>query len=140
MKYFENVEKIQKKYGELLFRMGITYLFNKGTEHLPSIDLNKVRSILEKQEAETKAKGHISLMTVDFQMDFIECAKELSEIELWKLLGYVKENVSIDGCTEYWKLEDLIDDLRVDYNRLSQYGKSKMDEMKEILGEKQLYF
>jgi len=93
-----NIEKIFNKNGEMLFRMGISYLFGKGTEKVPNIDLDECDKQFHKTEEEILSKGEgIPIMTADFQVDIVRVAKELSEIDLWSLLYYIKANLNIDN-------------------------------------------
>jgi hypothetical protein len=141
-KKYEKIEVINRKYGVPTVRMALTYLFSKGTEYVSQIDLEEARKEIEederirKEEREKSGALGVSIMTVDYQLELIKCAQELSAISLWDLLAYVKDEVAIYGCKDASKVYDLVKvliDNEVD--NLSEDGKLVMEEIYEYINE-----
>lgn len=90
---YKNIKDIQKKYGENIFRMAITHLFETGVKALQDVD---VEPICKKIIDETPESA---IMTGELQADILRCAAELAKLSLWDVLRFVQTDVQIYGAT-----------------------------------------
>lgn len=93
------IDTIFNKRGEMMFRMGLTHLFDIGITKASEITDEDVketlRALIEKDE-ELKKQKRFSIMTPQFQVDIIETARELAQFSIWTLLKYVQNYIFID--------------------------------------------
>ena len=92
---FIKIEEILKKYGEHLFRMSISHMFTRGSDHFDDETVEATKKNCIKEEADMKAEGGIPIMTAGFKIKVVECAQELSKIPTWELLKYIKKKIFI---------------------------------------------
>lgn len=89
----ETIRKINNKYGEPVFRMALSHLFEKGREAFQQVDVDKeCKSIL-------RCKGKNPIITPELQVQIVRCAHELAKPEIWDIFSYIKTDVAIDGVT-----------------------------------------
>lgn len=89
----KTVKEIQRKYGEQIFRMAITHLFDVGVKHLKNADVEKTCQEILK----TTPKN--SILTPELSADILRCSVELAKISIWDLLKFVKTDIEISGAT-----------------------------------------
>lgn len=87
----DTIEKIEKKYGHVLFRMGLTHLVDVGARNLTEEKVDEAIRQIKAENAEIKARGGCSIMTVNFQVKIVCCAAELAKCDISELLDYIKE-------------------------------------------------
>lgn len=89
------IEKIENKYGHVLFRMGLTHLVDVGARNLTDEKINETIQQIKAENDEIKAKGGCSIMTVNFQIKIVRCAAELAKCDIWELFNYIKKQLII---------------------------------------------
>ena len=88
--HFPAIETVRNKYGEELFRMALTYLFDAGHSHIDEENAEETkRDIMAEKPTGTP------VMTPGFQCHIIDAALELKQLSVWTLLAYVKTQVFI---------------------------------------------
>jgi predicted RNA-binding Zn-ribbon protein involved in translation (DUF1610 family) len=98
-----DIRALEDKYGLILFRMGLSHLFDVG--HRNMTDENVEETIIQIKadyEAE-RANEKIPVMAVDFQCQIIHCAAELAKFSIWTLFAYIKEHVVVETKNEIMK-------------------------------------
>lgn len=85
---------IQDKYGLVLFRCGLTHLVSCGAQALQ--DADEVAKC--KKNIQDTTPGD-AIMSPDFQCSIVDCAVELSNVDIWDLFRYIQTDVVIDD----WK-------------------------------------
>ena len=83
------IEEIRSKYGEYIFRFGIGHLFSNGSDNFTDENIEEAIQQCVKEEQELNEKKAIPIMTAEFKMEIINCANELSKINLWEILRYI---------------------------------------------------
>jgi len=87
------INGLRNKYGEVMFRMGIIHLFEKGYETFRKKNLERtIRNDYDKEKA-CENKKHISIITPEFVRDLNLCALSLSNFETSLLLKYITNHV-----------------------------------------------
>lgn len=102
---FDRVDKIRTKYGEVLFRCGLSHLFAKGTDHF---DDENVEATIKAINAQDDSR---MVMTNGFQIDIVKCAKELSSINITDLFLYIQRDMVydvFDGSIPYKHMVELL--------------------------------
>ena len=89
----ENIKAIFEKYGENIFRLGVTHLFSVGVTNLKDIEVDSVCDEMIKTTPEN------SIMTGEFRAEVLRCSVELAKEPLWEVLQYIQTNIGIDGVT-----------------------------------------
>ena len=88
----KTVKEIQRKYGEHVFRMAITHLFDVGVKHLKNADVEKIcQEILE-----TTPKN--SILTPELSADILRCSVELAKLPIWDVIKFIKTDIEISGA------------------------------------------
>lgn len=82
------------KYGESVFRMGISHLMDVGAQHLDNETVEKACDFL------TKITPQNSMMAGVFASNIIKCAAELSKCNIAEVLAFTQTHVIF---TEYEK-------------------------------------
>lgn len=93
---YMQIRGISDKYGEVMFRCGLTHLVDVGGRNLQNDELVK-----EAIEEIRKSTPDNSVMTADFQADIVNCAHDLAQLDIWDVLRYVKTDLPIGGWGEY---------------------------------------
>lgn len=87
-----DVKSIYDKHGELIFRLAVTHLFDKGMENAKTEDVEEtIQRLKENPEAGNDLLGK------DTRIKILECVKDLINVPLWDVLRFIKTNVAIDG-------------------------------------------
>ncbi len=81
------------KYGEAVFRMAVTHLFQKGTERIKEEDVEA------SCRAVRRNTPHNSIVSANMLEEVVRCASELAQFDLWDILLYVKAYLEIGGVT-----------------------------------------
>lgn len=89
---YRAIKAIEDKYGLVMFRCGLTHLVSCGAQTLQ--DTGEIEKCKEEIQIATSKN---SIMTADFQCEIIDCAVELSSIDIWDLFRYIQTDVEIDG-------------------------------------------
>ena len=89
----KTIKELQKKYGEHVFRMSITHLFDVGAKHLKDADVEKTCQEIHK----TTPKN--SILTPELSADILRCSVELARLPIWDVLKFVKTDIEISGAT-----------------------------------------
>ena len=92
---YNEIRAIENKYGLMLFRCGLSHLVSCGAQLLQ--DEKEVEACKNKIKSETPDNA---IMTAGFQCEIINCAVELSKINIWDLFRYIKTDVEIDEWCE----------------------------------------
>ena len=90
---YKNIKEIKKKYGDNIFRMAISHLYETGIKAIQDVD---VEPICKKIIDETPESA---IMTGELQADILRCAAELSKLPLWDVLRFVQTDIKIFGAT-----------------------------------------
>lgn len=90
----QNINKLRKDYGEMIFRMAISHLMDVGMRNLTPELVNEAKDEIMKQD-DSKM-----FVTNEALCDVVECAGELAKINAIDLLVYIGRNVEydVDGC------------------------------------------
>ena len=90
----QNINKLRRDYGEMIFRMSISHLMDVGMRNLTPELVNEA-----KDEIMKKDDGKM-FVTNEALCDVVECAGELAKINAIDLLAYIGRNVEydVDGC------------------------------------------
>jgi competence transcription factor ComK len=92
----KEIRALENKYGLVLFRMGLTHLFDVGYKNFSDeVVADTIKVIMEKG-VDDKASGKIPIMTPEFQCEILRCAAELTEFSIWTLFAYIKRYVNTD--------------------------------------------
>ncbi|MCL2375707.1 MAG: hypothetical protein FWC82_04210 [Firmicutes bacterium] len=92
---FPEIDAIYQKYGHVPFRMGLQHMIETGSNHFDDENIESTKEACHKEEADIKTKGGIPIMTAAYKISIILCAQELSKIETWDLLAFVKKVLRI---------------------------------------------
>lgn len=90
----QNINKLRKDYGEMIFRMAISHLMDVGMRNLTPELVNEAKDeIMKKDDSKM-------FVTNEALCDVVECAGELAKINAIDLLVYIGRNVEydVDGC------------------------------------------
>lgn len=109
--------------GDVLFRTAIQMLVEQGQENFKDEEwyAAAVKSINDRHD-EVEREGKIAIIGRRFELNILECAKKLAEIEIYNLLIYVQREV-------YWSNEG------IDYQRAIELLKGCMG---LIMGDREL--
>lgn len=90
----QNINKLRRDYGEMIFRMSISHLMAVGMRNLTPELVNEAKDEIMKQD-DSKM-----FVTNELLCDVVECAGELAKIDATYLLIYIGRNVEydVDGC------------------------------------------
>lgn len=86
-----HIEKIEEKYGQTLFQMGLIHLIDVGARNFTDEKVDEAIRQIKAENAEIKARGGCSIMTVNYQIKIVQCAAELAKCDITELLDYIKE-------------------------------------------------
>lgn len=86
----KEIDAIRNKYGEVVFRMGISHLMDVGIRHLTK---ESVEETCEKMMQEDDSKA---FMTNQFKCDLVRSAYELAQVPHTDLLVYIQREVVYD--------------------------------------------
>lgn len=75
------------KYGEFLFRLGISHMIDAGIRNLTDESIKHTCEELMKQD-DSKM-----FMTNEFQCDIVKCAGEIAKIDHIHVLVYISKNI-----------------------------------------------
>ena len=85
--------KLERKYGQVMVRLGLSNMFDKGMEFC---------SYIEDKEIE-ELEGN-AMMTKEFVQDLVRISRELSAYSLWNdIIPYIKEHIDMYGIPDYKK-------------------------------------
>lgn len=90
----QNINKLRRDYGEMIFRMSISHLMDVGMRNLTPELVNEAKDeIMKKDDSKM-------FVTNEALCDVVECAGELAKINAIDLLVYIGRNVEydVDGC------------------------------------------
>lgn len=99
----QNINKLRRDYGEMIFRMSISHLMDVGMRNLTPELVNEAKDeIIKKDDSKM-------FVTNELLCDVVECAGELAKIDAIDLLVYIGRNVEydVDGC---YHVEDEYED------------------------------
>lgn len=90
----QNINKIRRDYGEIIFRMSISHLMDVGMRNLTPELVSEAKDEIMKQG------DHKMFITNEALCDIVECAGKLAKINSTDLLVYIGRNVEydVDGC------------------------------------------
>lgn len=122
----KQIEVIRREYttaGDVLFRTSIQMLVEQGQENFKDAEwyAAAVKSINDRHD-EVEREGKIAIIGRRFELNILECAKKLAEIEIYDLLIYIQREV-------YWSNEG------IDYQRAIELLKGCMG---LIMGDREL--
>lgn len=86
----QNINKLRRDYGEMIFRMAISHLMDVGMRHLTPELVNEAKDEIMKED-DSKM-----FVTNEVLCDVVECAGELAKIDAIDLLIYIGRNVEYD--------------------------------------------
>lgn len=91
------IKNIENEYGLVLFRMGLSHLFDAGHRHFNDGDVEvDIAQIMAEGEIE-KANGVRSMITPEFKCEIVRCSDELAPFSIWTLFTYIKKNVDVSN-------------------------------------------
>lgn len=93
--YLNEIEAVMNKYGEQVFRMALSHLFDVGYSHVHEESVAYAKQNIMAQE-----QKRTPIMTPEFQCHLLDIALELKQFSIWSLLDFVKERlfIGIAGC------------------------------------------
>lgn len=91
--YLSEIEVIMNKYGEQIFRMAVTVLFDMGYSN---IDAEEVAEA--KQQIMAEEQKGLPIMTPEFKCHLLDIALELKQFNIWSLLDFVKVRLFIGNA------------------------------------------
>lgn len=124
----KEIETLRNKYGEVLFRMGISHLMDVGIRHLTDENIEETCEELMQQDDTN------SFMTNEFQCNIIRCAGALAKLDHIELIVYIQRRMCYDVndgvfLTDWPEhLQNLLDNVYYDteystiYNELRDAG------------------
>lgn len=86
----QNINKLRRDYGEMIFRMSISHLMDVGMRNLTPELVNEAKNEIMKQD-DSKM-----FVTNEVLCDVVECAEELAKIDAVDLLVYIGRTVEYD--------------------------------------------
>lgn len=86
----KRIEKIRDKYGEFVFRGGISHLMDVGIRHLT--EENVERTCKEIMQSDDSGQ----FMTNEFKCELVKAAYELAQVSHIDLLVYIQREVAYD--------------------------------------------
>lgn len=89
------IKAIENEYGLVLFRMGLTHLFDVGVRHMTDETVTETIKHIKAKEDKDKEDGVTQVMTPEFQCEIVQCAAALSKFSIWDLFLYIKKYVTI---------------------------------------------
>lgn len=99
------IEAIRDKYGEFVFRGGISHLMDVGIRHLTEENVeNTCKEIMQSDDT-----GRF--MTNEFQCELVKCAYKLAQVSHIDLLVYIQREVAydvFDGAISYNRAIELL--------------------------------
>jgi hypothetical protein len=95
--YEKEINIIENKYGNVMFRMGIAHMVDVGARHLTDENVTETIRQITINDEKAKADGSIPVMTVEFQSEIVRCAAELAKFSVWELIAYIKEHIVIEN-------------------------------------------
>jgi len=90
------IQTIENKSGLIVFRMGLTHLFDTGHSNFDDDSVEDCLKSILAEEEEQKVNGTRSIITPDFKREILRCATELSKFSIWTLFAYIKKYVVVD--------------------------------------------
>lgn len=87
----KTIERIYKEYGEMVFRMGLTHLFNVGADKLLNSD---IEADCADMIATTPAN---SLISGEMQAQIHRCGAALAKIDVWEIFKFIQTEIGIDS-------------------------------------------
>lgn len=92
----EVFDAIRNKYGEVLFRMGISHVIEVGACNFTEESITEARVQIMMDNDAIRANGKMPFMPDKLQYDLLDCAAEIAnEFTPMDILKYVKQNVYI---------------------------------------------
>lgn len=86
----KKIEAIRDKYGEFVFRGGISHLMDVGIRHLTEENVeNTCKEIMQSDDTRR-------FMTNEFQCELVKCAYKLAQVSHIDLLVYIQREVAYD--------------------------------------------
>ncbi len=86
------IKELHQKYGEYVFRLALSVLFDIGMKNVKDSELKK-----QCEEIAQKTPDN-ALITGEMQANIYRCAHALSEMSVWDILKYVRTDLEIDGA------------------------------------------
>jgi hypothetical protein len=91
----KDIRALEDKYGLVLFRMGLSHLFDTGHRNFTDEYVEEAIKQIKSNDEDSRANGKIPVMTADFQCQIIRCAAELAQFSIWTLFAYIKKYVVV---------------------------------------------
>ena len=92
----KKIRALEDKYGLIIFRMGLTYLFDAGHSNFDDDYVQEGFKAILAEEEENKASGTNTIMTPDFKCEILLCSAELAQFTIWTLFAYIKKYVAVN--------------------------------------------
>lgn len=86
------LRELHQKYGDYVFRLALSVLFDNGMKNIKKSELEKECVTIIKSTPEN------SLVTGEMQANIYRCAYALSEMTVWDILKFVRTDIEIDGA------------------------------------------
>ena len=94
----KELQIIQEKYGEDIFRLAITHLIHVGIEQFSKEDIDVLCERVLRESPDN------AIMTGDYQVRLLRCAHEICRFSVDDLLKFVKTDVSMAGIPPHIRL------------------------------------
>lgn len=91
--YLDEIGTIMNRYGEQIFRMALTLLFDMGYSN---VDDERVAQA--KQQILAEEQKEVPVITSEFKCHLLDIALELKQFNIWSLLDFVKERLFIGNA------------------------------------------
>ena len=95
------LEKIRNEFGsagDVLFRSAVQVMIEVGQENLKDDEwYKKVMDEIDERHNETEAKGKTAFVSREFEKGVVECAKEITKVDIYDLLIYLQNEIYFGG-------------------------------------------
>ena len=92
----KQIQAIENKYDFVVFRAGLTHLFDTGHNQFNDDFVEKSLAGIIAEEESAKANGKTLFMSADFMRAILHCAAELANFSILTLLAYVKKHLVVN--------------------------------------------
>ena len=93
----DKIMKIYNKYGEVIFRMALYHMIDKGKDNFTDENIAATKEQIRKDDAEAQEAGKVPILGIAFQDEILDCVLELAQQSITDILLFVKENVYLKG-------------------------------------------
>jgi len=92
---FPEIDAIVEKYSEFVFRGALSHMITVGSNHFEDANVEAAKKSVTEQTKQLEAEGKIPWATERYQFAILDCAQELSKLDTWLILKYIKKVLPI---------------------------------------------